>query len=105
MEPWQGRRWSVVIFEKFFEGLGLVLGWILDLLPSTPAAPDLVGFVQAIFASDVVHWLRGVMGPWFPVDQLVAGLGVLGAWFVALAGFRLLSWFLALIHVGGTEAA
>lgn len=78
--------------------------WLMGFLPTEPAPPDLSGMVDDLFASDLVYWARSLVSTWFPLDVLGSALAVLMGWWVALAVFRMLAWFLALIHVGGTEA-
>lgn len=79
----------------------LLLG-VLNLLPTTPAPPDLAEMIDGPMAA--IGGAIAFVDDWFPFTELVACLGIIVGWMVVVHGFRLAAWLLALIHVGGTDA-
>lgn len=80
--------------------LGL-LTTLVNLLPTTPAPPDLAGMVGQAFGYDT--WAYSFVREWFPLNELGMALVAMLTFMVAIHAFRLAGWLLALIHVGGTD--
>lgn len=91
-----------MIVDALFELVGLLAGGILGLLPTTPAAPNLVGAWNSWWES-VEFWLAGLADV-FPLDVLSECIGILFVWFGVIYTVKLVAWLLALVHIGGSDA-
>lgn len=66
--------------ESFFEFLGNIIGWVLDLLPQSPFADVIKGLSDVQYIS----WLNC----FFPVSSVVL---IMTLWITAISGFYFVS--------------